>query len=63
MPSTRGWSAANMPRPPAHRISAGRSPGYPDPVEQFFAALLVLVVAAIGWFACYVVYRLFIDNR
>jgi len=32
-------------------------------VEQFFAALLVLVVAAIGWFACYVVYRLFIDNR
>jgi len=32
-------------------------------VEQFFAALMVLVVVAISWFSVYVVYRLFSSHR
>jgi len=32
-------------------------------VEQFYTALLVAVVIAVAWFACYVVYRLFSDHR
>jgi hypothetical protein len=32
-------------------------------VEQFFSALMVLVVVVTAWFACYVVYRLFASNR
>jgi hypothetical protein len=32
-------------------------------VEQFYTALLVLVAIAVAWFSCYVVYRLFSDNR
>jgi hypothetical protein len=32
-------------------------------VEQFYTALLVLVVVASAWFACYVVYRSFTDQR
>ena len=39
---------------------AGR---YPARVEQFYTALLVLVVLAVAWFSCYVVYRLFSDHR
>jgi hypothetical protein len=37
--------------------------GYPRPVEQFYTALLVAVVVATAWFACYAVYRLFSDHR
>jgi hypothetical protein len=32
-------------------------------VEQFFAALLVLVCVLIVWFSVYVVYSLFADHR
>ena len=36
---------------------------YAAGVEQFYTALMVLVVVAVAWFACYVVYRLFSDHR
>jgi hypothetical protein len=32
-------------------------------VEQFYTALLVAVAVLTAWFAYYVVYRLFSDNR
>jgi hypothetical protein len=32
-------------------------------VEQFYTALLVLVVVAVAWFSCYVVYRLLREHR
>jgi len=32
-------------------------------VEQFYTALLVAVVVAVAWFACYGAYRLFSEHR
>ncbi|SES26355.1 hypothetical protein SAMN04487818_109173 [Actinokineospora terrae] len=47
---------------PAPRV--GRAAGrYPLPVEIFFTSLLVLVGLLTTWFAGYVVYRLYADQR
>jgi hypothetical protein len=32
-------------------------------VEILFTTLLVLAVVAVAWFSCYVVYRLYSDQR
>jgi hypothetical protein len=32
-------------------------------VEQFYTALLVLVVVAVAWFSVYVVYRMLREHR
>ncbi|QFU94386.1 hypothetical protein YIM_46300 [Amycolatopsis sp. YIM 10] len=37
--------------------------GYPARVHIFFTVLLVLSGVLVTWFAAYVVYRLYTDNR
>ncbi|MGL5829661.1 MAG: hypothetical protein ACRC0L_08855 [Angustibacter sp.] len=37
--------------------------GLVDTLELFFTGLLVLTSVVIGWFSCYVVYRLFSGQR
>ncbi|GLY67413.1 hypothetical protein Atai01_40320 [Amycolatopsis taiwanensis] len=39
------------------------SGGYPADVEILFTTLLVIVAIAVLWFAFYVVYRLYADQR
>jgi hypothetical protein len=46
----------------ADRVRAAGS-GYPQRVETFFTALLVLVTLLVVWFAGYVVYRVYSDGQ
>ncbi|GLZ43760.1 hypothetical protein Acsp05_73840 [Actinokineospora sp. NBRC 105648] len=58
----RGTAPLTRSARPAPRVPAERT-GYPPHVEIFFTSLLVLMGLLTTWFAVYVVYRLYADQR